>query len=164
MHNQLNHHLAMALQLKTFRITDQLSEDAVNKFLQGKRIHHWSTSFTDAGWNIVLVYEPERQQQRTNHRPTEHQHAPKKNEKPVEYIPDLSPEQVPLYETIRRWRNTRAREENIKPYVLFNNKQLEDIVKARPADTETLKSIVPDMNPEHFEKYSGEIVGMLVAS
>jgi superfamily II DNA helicase RecQ len=157
----------MALQLKTFRITDAASEEAVNTFLQGKRTHHWSATYNDNGWNVLMIYEMDRDRDRprqTNHRANTDHHAPKKPERErVEHIPDLSTEQMPLYEAIRKWRNTRAREENIKPYVLFNNKQLEDIVKAKPGDSDSLKSIVADMSPEHFEKYSGEIVGMLSA-
>ena len=157
----------MALQLKTFRITDTASEEAVNSFLQGKRTHHWSATYVDNGWNILMIYELDRdrdRQRQTNHRGTNDHHAPKKPERErTEHIPDLTAEQMPLYEVIRRWRNTRAREENIKPYVLFNNKQLEDLVKAKPGSADTLKTIVTDMSPEHFEKYSGEIVGMLTA-
>jgi superfamily II DNA helicase RecQ len=165
------HHSAMALQLKTFRITDPQSEETVNTFLQGKRTHHWSATYTDNGWNILMIYEMDRDRQRSgsnNRSNNDHHHAAKKPERErverVEHIPDLSTEQMPLYEAIRKWRNTRAREENIKPYVLFNNKQLEDIVKAKPSDPDTLKTIIADMSPEHFEKYSGEIVGMLSAS
>jgi superfamily II DNA helicase RecQ len=156
----------MALQLKTFRITDTASEEAVNTFLQGKRTHHWSATYTDNGWNVLMIYELDRDRQRTqtNHRGNNDHHAPKKPERErTEHIPDLSSEQMPLYEAIRKWRNTRAREENIKPYVLFNNKQLEDLVKAKPNDPDALKTIVADMSPEHFEKYSGEIVGMIAS-
>jgi superfamily II DNA helicase RecQ len=156
----------MALQLKTFRITDTASEEAVNAFLQGKRTHHWSATYTDNGWNVLMIYELDRDRRpQSNHRGNNEHHAPKKTDRPerTEHVPDLSSEQMPLYETIRRWRNTRAREENIKPYVLFNNKQLEDLVKAKPGDSDSLKTIVTDMSPEHFEKYSGEIVGMLSA-
>ena len=156
----------MALQLKTFRITDTASEEAVNAFLQGKRTHHWSATYTDNGWNVLMIYELDRDRQRTqtNHRSNNDHHAPKKPERErTEHIPDLSSEQMPLYEAIRKWRNTRAREENIKPYVLFNNKQLEDLVKAKPNDPDALKTIVADMSPEHFEKYSGEIVGMIAS-
>ena len=35
----------MALQIKTFRISDSASEDAVNSFLGGKRVHHWEASY-----------------------------------------------------------------------------------------------------------------------
>jgi superfamily II DNA helicase RecQ len=156
----------MALQLKTFRITDTASEEAVNTFLQGKRTHHWSATYTDNGWNVLMIYELDRDRQRpqTNHRSNHSDHAPKKPERErVEHVPDLSSEQMPLYEAIRKWRNTRAREENIKPYILFNNKQLEDLVKAKPNDPDALKTIVADMSPEHFEKYSGEIVGMIAS-
>lgn len=159
------------LQLKTFRITDQASEDALNAFLRGKKAYHWSVSYADNGWNILMIYEQERQQQnrRANHAPQERheQSSPKRNHENsgAEYfVPDIPAEQVPLYDAIRRWRNNNAREANVKPYEFFNNKQLEAIIKAKPADPETLKPMLPDMKPEHFEKYAGELIGMVNAT
>ena len=81
----------------------------------------------------------------------------------MEHVPDLAPEQMGLYENIRKWRNQQAREEKVKPYILFNNKQLEDIVKAKPADVDALKALASDMSPEHLEKYGNELLGVISA-
>ena len=82
------------------------------------------------------------------------------NKKTVATDPNPADEQR-LYREVAAKIKDLIREENIKPYVLFNNKQLEDLVKAKPSDPDSLKTIVADMSPEHFEKYSGEIVGMI---
>jgi superfamily II DNA helicase RecQ len=81
----------------------------------------------------------------------------------MEHIPELPAEDLPLYENIRKWRNTVAREEKIKPYILFNNKQLEDLVKNKPKDADSLKAITADITPEHFEKYGNELLGLVSA-
>ena len=82
----------------------------------------------------------------------------------IEHVPELPAEDLPLYENIRKWRNTVAREEKIKPYILFNNKQLEDLVKAKPKDADALKAITSDLSPEHFEKYGNELLGLVSAA
>ena len=81
----------------------------------------------------------------------------------MEHVPELPAEDLPLYENIRKWRNTVAREEKIKPYILFNNKQLEDLVKSKPKDSDALKAIASDISPEHFEKYGNELLGLVSA-
>jgi superfamily II DNA helicase RecQ len=140
--------------------------------LQGKRVHHWQSAYSgDGAWNMLIAYEEDtrrhepgardrdrdRREPRSMGRP-----EPRKPER-MEHAPELPAEDLPLYENIRKWRNTVAREEKIKPYILFNNKQLEDLVKTKPKDAESLKAITSDITPEHFEKYGNELLGLVSA-
>lgn len=179
----------MALTVKSFHITDAASEEAVNLFLQGKRVFHWSASHSDkpapGAWDLLVGFEEERARpvvqrdrdhdrervntrDRGNNRDRDHERPampPREKREPrMEHVPDLPAEMLPLYENLRKWRNGRAREENVKPYMLFNNKQLEDMVKAKPADIDALKTLTPEMSPEHFEKYGNELLGVLSAT
>ncbi|MEI8134908.1 MAG: HRDC domain-containing protein [bacterium] len=166
----------MALHIKTFKITDEAGEAAVSTFLQGKRVHHWQSSFSgDPGvWNMLIAYDDEirrhdrdeRDRGRGDHdrdrRGNQSAHKPEaRKPERIEHVPELPSEDMPLYENIRKWRNTVAREEKIKPYILFNNKQLEDLVKSKPKDSEALKAITSDISPEHFEKYGNELLGLV---
>jgi hypothetical protein len=47
----------MALQIKTFSITDEASEAAVGTFLQGKRVHHWQSAYSGkpGSWNMLIA-------------------------------------------------------------------------------------------------------------
>jgi superfamily II DNA helicase RecQ len=166
----------MALQVKTFRITDEASEAAVGTFLQGKRVHHWQSVYTNDGWNMLIAFDDEHRhserdgaRDRNDHRDRREPRAAggrteqRKPERAPEHVPELPAEDMPLYENIRKWRNTVAREEKIKPYLLFNNKQLEDLVKSKPKDTDSLKAITSDITPEHFEKYGNELLGLVSA-
>jgi superfamily II DNA helicase RecQ len=164
----------MALQIKTFRLTDAEGEAAVGTFLQGKRVHHWQSSFSGGEWNILIAYDDEirrperdhrdggrdRDRDRREPRMTGQRMETRKPER-MEHVPELPAEDLPLYENIRKWRNTVAREEKIKPYILFNNKQLEDLVKTKPKDSDALKAIASDISPEHFEKYGNELLGLV---
>ena len=165
----------MALQIKTFRITDEASEAAVGTFLQGKRVHHWQSAFSGepGSWNMLIAYDDEhrrnerdgggreRDRDRDRREPRSMGRTETRKPERMEHVPELPAEDLPLYENIRKWRNTVAREEKIKPYLLFNNKQLEDLVKSKPKDVETLKAITTDITPEHFEKYGNELLGLV---
>lgn len=160
----------MALQIKTFRITDASSETEVNSFLVNKRVHHWEASYTGdpalGYWNLLIAYEedhrrPERPMQAGMRRSAP---EPKPTPVKVDTPPDVPQELMGMYENIRKWRNQIARDEKIKPYVLFNNKQLEDMVKTPPATIDTLKSLVTDMTPELFDKYSNQLLGLISAA
>jgi superfamily II DNA helicase RecQ len=163
----------MALQIKTFRITDPESEAAVGTFLQGKRVHHWQSSYTGDQWNLLLAFEEDNRRPERDHRDSRDRDRDRREprmmgqrtevRKPerMEHVPELPAEDLPLYENIRKWRNTVAREEKIKPYILFNNKQLEDLVKSKPKDSDALKAITSDISPEHFEKYGNELLGLV---
>lgn len=85
--------------------------------------------------------------------------------KPVEtYKPHVPEHDMPLFEAIRTWRNTRAREERVKPFTFFNNAQLEQIVVAKPSDSDALKAIATNMEPPLWDKYHKELLGFLDAA
>lgn len=47
-------------------------------------------------------------------------------------VPNVSAKDFPVYEALRRWRLKRSAEQGIPPYVVLKNRQLEDLVEARP--------------------------------
>ncbi len=162
----------MALQIKTFRISDSASEDVVNSFLGGKRVHHWEASYHGdpslGSWNLFVAYEEDHRRMME----PRHQSQPQRSSRPeikktprIEQAPpEIASELMPLYENIRKWRNQAARDEKIKPYLLFNNKQLEDLVKTPPSDLPALKTIASDMTEEHFSKYGNQLLGLISAA
>jgi len=165
----------MALQIKTFRVADPEGEATVSTFLQGKRVHHWQSAYNGTEWNLLIAYDDEHRRPERDHRDGRERDRdrreprmmgqrsePRKPER-MEHVPELPAEDLPLYENIRKWRNSIAREEKIKPYILFNNKQLEDLVKSKPKDSDSLKAIASDISPEHFEKYGNELLGLVSA-
>lgn len=191
----------MDVQIKTFRLSNDTDEKALNNFLHNKVIRHWSTTFvpgtggmvgaltnaitgnesqvlSEAGtWNVFVAYEERMSEAVNNNRASRNNNnkpqsqrpqrepAPKREKAPSpDYIPNVEEKDVPLFEAVRKWRNARAREENIKPFTLFNNKQLEELVKAKPLGADALRPLVPEMAPELFEKYSNELLGFLSAA
>jgi superfamily II DNA helicase RecQ len=74
---------------------------------------------------------------------------------------DVPEADMPLYEAVRKWRNARAREADVKPFQLFNNKQLEALVKSKPSSGDQLRSILTDMDPSMYERYQHELLGFI---
>lgn len=192
-------HSPSDLQVKTFQIHTSADEQAVNEFLAGKVVRHWSASFSPASsqpaadgsplvlgvWNIFVAYEP-RMAQHSEHE--SHDHGPQnrnerkpqqrgreaqlprqatappaRSEKAVveDYKPQVPDADFPLFDAVRKWRNTRAREARVKPYSFFNNRQLEQIVTAKPESADSLKAIATDMSPELWDKYHNELLAFI---
>lgn len=78
-----------------------------------------------------------------------------------ELVVDVPEADMPLYEAMRKWRNARAKEHDIKPYMFFNNKQLESLIKAKPTTKEALRTVLNEMDAERFEKYQDELIGFM---
>jgi superfamily II DNA helicase RecQ len=200
----------MDVQIKTFRISQESDEKALNDFLHNKVIRHWSTTFvpgtsgmvgaltsaitgnesgavSDAGtWNVFVAFEERMSDGHTNQRSMgnnrkqsmtnaddrsgkrnsqQREPQPKKEKAPSpDYVPNVAEADMPLFEAVRKWRNARAREENIKPFTLFNNKQLEELLQAKATTADALRPLVPDMSQELFDKYSNELLGFLSAA
>jgi hypothetical protein len=94
--------------------------------------------------------------------PRQNAPAPKADKVVTEdYKPQIADADFPLFDAVRKWRNTRAREARVKPYSFFNNRQLEELVTAKPENTDTLRTIVTDMEPALWDKYQNELLAFV---
>lgn len=74
--------------------------------------------------------------------------APKRDERRArkarnagEETSDLTPEQAELFERLRELRLSIAREQQVPPYLIFNNATLEDMCRKRPVSAEDLLEV-----------------------
>jgi len=152
-----------------------------------------SEEHSDTGtWNVFIAYElrmneprHDRQEQPSRSgkqletrggRNSERRERPMHDQKPRErmerpekppredYQPQIPEADKPVFEAVRKWRNARAREERVKPFAFFNNRQLEEVVKTKPRDEAALRALVPDMEPPLWERYHNELLGFMEAS
>lgn len=56
-------------------------------------------------------------------------------------LPDLTPEQTELFEALRSLRTQLAREQQVPPYLIFNNATLEDMCRKRPTTPDELLEV-----------------------
>jgi superfamily II DNA helicase RecQ len=72
----------------------------------------------------------------------------------------LSEADWPLFNTLRGWRGERAKQEGIPPYVICNNRQLAEVVSARPATLAALGRIEGFGNAK-LKKYGQDLLSLI---
>ncbi len=73
---------------------------------------------------------------------------------------DESIESSPMYQALKKYRLEQSRKENVKPYFLFNNLQLEALVKSAPKNREELMK-VNGFGTVKCDKYGEEILNII---
>jgi len=77
-----------------------------------------------------------------------------------EILQGMSPDQRTLFEIVRRWRSQKAHAEGVPPYVLLTNRQLVDLVRARP-NTRTGLTALDGFGQRKVERYGPELLALL---
>jgi superfamily II DNA helicase RecQ len=84
----------------------------------------------------------------------------KENKEKIDWKEDLSPEETPLFNALRQWRNLKAREEGYSAYVILTNKQLYEITKLKPKSFASLQSI-SGIGESKVKKYGQALLGLV---
>ena len=66
-------------------------------------------------------------------------------------------EELEIFKELKAFRLNKSREENIKPYFIYNNNQLMDLISKKPATTERLKD-VDGFGDVKVKKYGEDII------
>lgn len=75
----------------------------------------------------------------------------------------LSDPDLGVFNRLREWRSKKSREEGVPPYILFTNKQLAEIAKARPNTLAELEQI-EGVGKNKREKYGTHILEITASS
>ncbi len=65
-----------------------------------------------------------------------------------------------VYDALRKWRNERAHDEGLEPYMICSNEALKEIVRMKPDNTEDLRKI-RGIKDRRISKYGGSILAVL---
>jgi superfamily II DNA helicase RecQ len=123
----------------------QIDDGAFQKLQERARIKQVQASFFQskggqAFWTLFVDYE-----EILEHKPTSR----------------LSEKQGWMYNQIRSWRNTRAEEDGIAPYVIANNKQVEQMAILEDPTLEALTAI-KGFGAGKAEKYGKDLVAYIL--
>jgi hypothetical protein len=69
-------------------------------------------------------------------------------------------DQTEIYSALKNYRLTKSRELNIKPYFIFNNAEMEDLIHKMPKTSSELLG-VNGFGPEKVKKYGQEIINIV---
>ncbi|HAX02528.1 MAG: hypothetical protein A2Y45_04525 [Tenericutes bacterium GWC2_34_14] len=71
--------------------------------------------------------------------------------------------QTKLHGKLKRYRYTKAKELNIKPYFIFNNNELDQLLSIRPTSKEMFLT-VPGFGEKKYEQYGEDIIALITES
>jgi translin len=74
--------------------------------------------------------------------------------------PPLDSKEQKIYETLDEWRNQKANEENIAPYIIAHNSMLIQIIKLHPKTIKELNAI-KGFGERRINKYGKEIIAII---
>ncbi|HEX2562226.1 DNA helicase RecQ [Phenylobacterium sp.] len=85
---------------------------------------------------------------------------PRKRTRTGEAGPELSTHDEPLMEALSNWRRTEARRQSVPPYIIFANRTLAEIARARPATLAALAQLpgVGETKLAHYGEAVLEVV------
>lgn len=78
----------------------------------------------------------------------------------TEVVPKASTEDTPLCTALKQYRLNTSRKEGIKPYYIFNNAQMEEIIQLNPATVKELMQI-KGFAEVKCQKYGNDIIEIL---
>lgn len=81
-------------------------------------------------------------------------------QEPMPHIPQANLEDLPVYKALKEYRYNKSRDEGIKPYFIFNNAQMEELIRERPRTKSELTNI-PGFGEVKAEKYGQDILSIL---
>ena len=129
----------------------------VREFLKDRRLlsleNHFFTFEHTPYLCLVAIYEPDR-----SGPSSQPQSKDKKRDESWKKL--LTPESMPLFNTLRDWRMKISRKEGIPPYVVCTNYQLAVMVKDRP-QSKTALGRIEGFGSKKVVKYADELLGLL---
>ncbi|MCP4751202.1 MAG: hypothetical protein GY866_09930 [Proteobacteria bacterium] len=151
----------MRIKIMTLSFSSRLGDfdtTALESFLADKEIskidHHFFEHHQKPFLTVVLQYEPA-----VKLRSVEPgKNAGAKSEADPKNL--LTEAEWPLFETLRQWRNERAKQDGIPHYSVFKNQVLVDLVKKRPSTLAQLQT-VSGIGQNKAAKYGESLLAMV---
>ena len=80
--------------------------------------------------------------------------------RPSPTLAALAPADVPLFETLRRWRSETAREQGVPAYIILVDRTLRELAEVRPTSHGML-STISGMGSAKIEHYGEELLALI---
>lgn len=122
----------------------------------------WAQSFLDLHKEVEKDYTAKYEQYRINNKINEFQNEVPLTKKVKNTVVNTCDniEETDIFKELREYRLNKSREENIKPYFIFNDNQLKDLISKMPKNKEELK-LVSGFGEKKADKYGDDILKIL---
>lgn len=126
----------MKLKLFTLRSSEKLLQEdqtSINAFFEEHQVLQIETAYIGVGdtlWSVAVIYEVPFQAKKT-----------KGLKEEVEDSKPLSELDGVRLEELKRWRIAHARSQNVPPYRVATNRELQAVLIEKPTDLESLRSV-----------------------
>jgi hypothetical protein len=124
-----------------------------------EKMLEWAQSYQDLHKEVVKDYTGKYEMYRINISKSEspQEVAPVKEERNATVDVAVSLEESDIFKELRAYRLRKSREENVKPYFIYNDNQLKDLISKMPRSKEELKT-VSGFGEIKTNKYGDEIL------
>ncbi len=138
-------------------------EQSSQPVLSDEELLRWATSYLDFHKNVVKDYTSRYEKYRINTMTeTPQKTASIKNEEDRILEEDMMPsmEETELFKELKDYRLRKSREEDIKPYFIYNNSQLKKLIVKMPKTIQELQ-LVDGFGEWKAKKYGCDILEIL---
>lgn len=119
-------------------------EESKEVAVSDEKMLEWAQSYLDLHKEVVKDYTEKYEMYRINISRSDEipkEVAPVKGEKSNTVDVAVSLEETDLFKELKEYRLRKSREENIKPYFIYNDNQLKDLISKMPRSKEELKAV-----------------------
>ncbi|MHA6698037.1 HRDC domain-containing protein [Chryseobacterium sp. A321] len=137
----------MKLKLFTLRAAEKLLEEdqtLINAFFEEHQVIQIETAYIGVGdtlWSVAVIYEIPFQKKGLKEQATKL----------------LSEADGVRFEELKKWRTAHARSQNVPPYRVATNRELQAVLIQKPTDLESLRSI-PGFGEAKVNSYGEDLL------
>lgn len=150
---------------------DQLVKYIKNMYEQSKeatdsdeRLLEWSQSFLDLHKEVIKDYTEKYEQYKIDNNVTDKNvqeiNSKIEDEKVTTVSVTIPVEDTEIFKELKVYRLNKSREENIKPYYIYNDSQLKDLISKMPRSNEELLAVA-GFGEAKINKYGNDILKII---
>jgi len=151
--------LIKIITLKFDSVLEKFDDEPLQEFIRDKAVlsirDHFFINNESPYLAIIVTYKP------CDKYTSDAEPAKKPASKSEPWRKLINENNMPMFNTMRTWRNERAKSEGIAPYIICNNTQLAQIVKQSPQTLAALADI-QGFGKTKIQKYGQEIVSFFI--
>lgn len=157
------------MKCKVFKIqldkeAENFEESKFNKFLESVKVNQTFASVINSKfWSILVFYEDTNSSIQNEPTTQTLKDASAKSDEPVKSTPEpllLTAEQEQRFNKLKQWRNERAAQDGLPPYMIAPNDSLMQLA-ASDVKTEEDLIVIKGFGEKRAEKYGEEIIRIL---